>query len=241
MANRVLATIRKLFKWAVERGAVDGSPAAGITPPGKEESRNRVLHADEFRTLFEACNQVGFPYGPLTKLLLLTGQRLSEIAQIQYGNIEGDVRTIPKTKSGVSNEVPLSPSAITIIKKQPVTLGPYLFTTTGGDRPVAGFSKGKKKLDTAIATLARSDDYAPISPWRFHDLRRTCATALARLQVPPHVIERVLNHSTGETTSGVAGIYNRYGYLNEKRQALEAWANQIDAIVSNRNVVTLAR
>ncbi len=98
----------------------------------------------------------------------------------------------------------------------------------GTDRPVSGFGRAKQQLDTTSG----------VGDWRLHDLRRTAASGLARLQTPPHVIEAVLNHRGG-TISGVAAVYNRYSYLEEKRQALEAWARHVQGLVAG-NVVRLA-
>ncbi len=76
-----------------------------------------------------------------------------------------------------------------------------------------------------------------VGDWRLHDFRRTVASGLARLQTPPHVIEAVLNHRSG-TISGVAAVYNRYNYLDEKRQALDGWARHVQGLAAD-NVVRL--
>ena len=98
--------------------------------------------------------------------------------------------------------------------------GPLLFPARGKDTVASGFSKWKRALD----------DLARISEWRIHDLRRTAATRMAELKVPPHVIERILNHSTG-ALGGVAAVYNRHGYLPEMRSALSVWQEYLASLV----------
>ncbi|RYG99946.1 MAG: hypothetical protein EON58_02115 [Alphaproteobacteria bacterium] len=90
--------------------------------------------------------------------------------------------------------------------------GDFLLSTTGGERPVSGFSKAK----AAINDLCEFDD------WTLHDLRRSAATHMARLGVAQEHIERVLGH----VIEGVAGTYNRYSYIEEKRAALERWGKE---------------
>lgn len=233
MANRVLAHIRKLFNWALERDIVDASPVAGVKPPGKERSRDRVLDDAELKALWETAGARGHPFGPMYRMLILTGQRLEEVARMQWRQIkDDDLWFIPTTKNEEPHEVPLTKAAQAVIEGIPRFAGSYVFTTTAGKKPVSGFSRAKKDIDQA----------AGVTGWRNHDLRRTVATNLARLGVSPHVTEKVLNHKTG-TISGVAAVYNRYGYDKEKRQALEAWARRLEAIVagSTSNVVQFER
>ena len=239
MANRTLAVIRKLFNWCVERGVVETSPASGIKRPGREQSRDRVLAGDELRALWKACEAVGYPYGPFVQILLLTGQRRTEIATIRWDQVQDDVLTLPDTKNQTLHEVPLSVPVRKLLEDFPRHVGSYVFTTTGGERPISAYSKLKIAIDRANQEAVADDTGTPIGAWRFHDLRRTCTTGMARLQVAPHVIEQVLNHATGQTRAGVAGIYNRYGYLDEKCEALERWGERVKTIVSAQNIVEL--
>ena len=119
--------------------------------------------------------------------------------------------------------MPLSTTAIAILKAQP-RLGAYVFPgrRTDGARPVCGFSKVKLRLDKICG----------VTGWVFHDLRRTTATKLAELGVPPHVTEKILNHAGAETTGPIGKIYQRYDYLDERREALQAWANALARIVA---------
>jgi integrase len=130
--------------------------------------------------------------------------------------------------------VPLSSITLNILNEIPRHVGsPYVLTTNGAVA-ARGFAKGKKKLDGLFP--------AGMPAWRLHDLRRTCATGLAKLGVPVHVTEAVLNHKSGKI-SGIAAVYNRHDYKNEKIQALEAWGRHIDMLVSGKpaKVVRLGR
>ncbi len=228
MANLTLRTASKMFNWSIERGIIETSPTAGIKPPGKEQSRDRVLTDDELITIWNACNGTGYPFGPLVQLLIATGQRLNEASPMRREDVKDGVWTIPDTKSNEPHTVPLPHLAVEILESLPTLLGPYVFSTTGGERPVSGFSKAKTRLDKFCADT--------LPPWRFHDARRTAATGMARLNIPPHVCEKVLNHRTG-TISGVAGIYNRHGYEPEKAKALETWNNHLESLIRPSNKV----
>src|SRR5262249_5506349 len=95
--------------------------------------------------------------------------------------------------------------------------------TTNGRTPVSGWSKLKKRLDAAMQ----------IPPWRVHDLRRTTATQMAELGVPPHVVEAALNHISGAKAGG-AGTYNRAEYPPERKAALERWAKHVAELVAGK-------
>ncbi len=236
-ANRHLALIRKLFNWCLERGLLETWPAANVKPPGREVSRDRVLSDDEIRSVWTCCNAVGHPFGPIFKLLLITAQRREEVGRMRWADIDlgKGSWTIPRerSKNDVANEVPLSPLALAIIKDLPRFEGEALLfaASNGSGQPASGYSKAKLRLDRMIAARRVSEGLPEMPEWWLHDLRRTAASGMARLRVPPHVIERVLNHISG-SQSGVAGIYNRYGYLPEKRHALDAWSRYVESLVT---------
>jgi len=212
-ANLTFAHIRKFFNWCVERCYLDRSPCDGLKPPTKVVSRDRVLTDDEIKKIWAACDGLSKPFGDLIKVLLLTGQRRGEVAGMRWDEIVDDVWAIPatRTKNGSAHHVPLP----TFIKEHidRNKNGHNLVFTTLGDSPISGFSKMKQQLDTASG----------VTEWRIHDLRRTTATGMARLGIPPHVVEKVLNHKSGEIR-GVAAVYNRHAYISECREALEKWA-----------------
>ena len=220
MANRVLACVRRLFNWCVERDKISASPAANVKAPGVEAARDRVLSDEEIKTLWGAWESMGWPFGLAFRLLLVTAQRRDEVASMRWSdiNLEQALWTLPRerTKSDRLNELPLSSLAIEILEAVPRT-GEYVFSTTGRT-PISGYSKAKR----------RCDKLSGVTGWRIHDLRRTAASGMARLGIAPHVVEKVLNHANGQI-SGVAAVYNRHGYTDEKRHALEAWANALTA------------
>jgi integrase len=246
-ANRVLAAIRKLFNWAVERGIISVSPAAGVKPPKKEPSRDHYLTDDEVRWLWLACGKADYPFGALAKLLLLTGQRRTEVAGMTWAEIDFEKREwiIPglRSKNGQPHSVPLSDAALDVIASLPriESNQGFLFTTNARTH-VTGYSHVKRALDEAMADIARAERGAEVEipRWTFHDLRRTAATGMAKLGTPIHVNEAVLNHTAGKL-SGVARIYNRHDYAPEKRKALQAWANFVVSLVEGRaeNVLPL--
>ena len=116
--------------------------------------------------------------------------------------------------------MPLAPLALHVIEACPRVHDDLIFPSSGAEgRSFSGFSKSKARLDAASG----------VSDWTLHDLRRTAATHMARLGVGPHVVERILNH-TGGTLGGIAGIYNRFSYLPEMREALSMWAHRVTKV-----------
>jgi integrase len=225
MANRVLATVKKLFSWAVERDLIEADPCAKLKPPGKEEKRERVYSDDEIRRLWKACESLDPPiYGFFMKVLLVTAQRRGEVSKMRRDTLDfsGRLWTISAsdTKAGRSHEVPLSQTAIDLIKAVPDT-GSLLFTTRQPKKAIRGFSK----LTTEIRKQSGVADF------RIHDLRRTAATNMARLGIAKLTISRILNHAEG----GVTDIYARYSYLDEKRAALDLWAERLQAILKTES------
>jgi integrase len=221
-ANRTLAHVRSLFNWAMDREIIETTPAVRIRPPGgKEQPRDRVLSDDEIRVLWPAFGLGGYPFGPMLKVLLLTGQRRSEAANMRWAaiDLEAGQWNIPgeMTKNGRPHTVPLAPAVVEILQSLPRYAGDYVFTTTGGERPTSGFSQGKARIEKLTV--------GEIPDWRLHDLRRTAASGMARLGKTSEHIGRVLNH----TPTGVTNTrYNQHDYLPEKRHALEAWAAHVE-------------
>lgn len=244
-ANRVRAYLNKFLNWAVERDILPLSPATGVKPVAKEASRDRVLTDDEIRWFWQACDAEGFPWGPLGKVLLLTGQRLNEAAQITEGEIRGDLwhLSADRTKNGRAHDVPLSDAVQAVLGAVERIEGKpgFIFTTTG-TTPVSGFFKARAHLAEAIERLAAEErgEAVDIPRWTFHDLRRTAATGMARLGIPVRVTEAVLNHVSG-TGGGIVAVYQRHDYADEKRQALEAWGRFVLSLVQGQpdNVVRL--
>lgn len=220
-ANHALGVIKTLFQWCVDRTMLEASPALNIKKPAKSRSRARVLSPDELRRLWAVCEAEGYPFGTMTKILLLTGQRRGEVALMEWAHLDMDraTWTIPAelSKNGREHQLPLSPQALRLINAVPRTHSMFLFPARGNERSVfSGFTRAKLRLDRNSG----------ITGWTLHDLRRTAATYLAKLDVAPHVIERVLNHVSG-SFAGVAGVYNRHPYQREMRDALDRWAEHL--------------
>lgn len=236
MANRTLAHVRKFFRWCQERDLIDSSPAAALGKPAPETARDRVLTEEEIRTVWDACRKEGYPYGILVRLCLVTAQRLGEVSAMRWRDIdlEKNLWILPReaTKAKRRHDVPLSGLAVRLLcdiprEESESTDDDYVFTTTRGKRPFSGFAKAKERLDDNIVRHSETEGKKPPPPWRIHDLRRTAASGMAALRVSPHVIERILNHSSG-IVSGVAAVYNRYDYAREMREGLELWAANLE-------------
>lgn len=234
-ANRGLAAIKKLYSWCVDQDIVEISPVVSLKPPIKEVSRDRYLTDDEIIAYWKGCEVEGYPFEQFGKLLLLTGQRRDEIASMRWSELDLHRGTLTlkaeRTKNGTAHIVPLSRQALEALRSIPRFLGSdYVFTSTG-KTPISGFGRFKDRLDTFVGLDAED--------WRFHDVRRTVATNMAILKVQPHIIEAVLNHKSG-IVSGVASIYNRHAYVDEKREALQTWADQVTKLVNTNGLATPA-
>lgn len=253
MANRTLAYLKLLFGWAQERGIIEHNPSADVKKPGAEISRDRVLSAEELRLIWNACTGEQSQFNSIVRLLMLTGQRLNEIAGLRWAEIDTDARTLTlepiidgqrRTKNQRLHIVPLTEPALAILESRKQVqqalatdeepAPPLVFTTTG-KTAFSGFSRGKSLLDARVgkALIAANPGSEPptLPPWRLHDIRRSVATHMAEdLRIAPHIIEAVLNHISG-TKGGVAGVYNRALHLEERRDALHAWSSHLMTVV----------
>ena len=240
-AHRLHEIIRRIGRWAVRRDRIDLNPFADMDPPVDKVVRDRYLKPHEIEAVWSAWDAIGYPFGPFGKLLLATAQRLREVAQMQWPEIDYDnaMWIIPgkRTKSGREMEVPLSSLSLEILDTLPrFAGGDFVFTSMSGESPVSGFSKSKKRTDTLILEAAREqaeengqdpESVKPMPPWRTHDLRRTARTGLAELGVPQIVAEKVLNHAERNV---LVKTYDRHEYAAEKRVALERWALRLREI-----------
>jgi integrase len=231
-ATDVLKYGRKLFNWAIDREDIGGpNPFDRLKPP-KSQPRDRSLKPAEIAVVWDAADRVGYPFGPLVQLLLVTGCRRTEIAAMRWSwfDLEADTPhfEIPAEhyKSERAHVVPLSSKAQAVIAELPRFRGDYVLTTTHGRRPISGYSKMKKRLDDEIAKSAIID------PWCLHDLRRTVYTHLTgRCKVSEVIADRVLGHAM----PGLQRVYNQYRYFDEKAEALEGWANDLTTMIGERN------
>jgi integrase len=185
--------------------------------------------------------------GSLGKLLLLTGQRRKEVAQMTEVEIEGALWRLPasRVKNGRAHVVPLTDAVLAVLAATPrfKSRPGYIFTTTGTST-VSGFDKGRKHLAAMMLQIADKErgELVTIEGWTFHDLRRTTATGMARIGIPVRVAEAVLNHVSG-TGGGIVSVYQRHNFADEKQAALEAWSRMVLDLVegSQGSVVQFGR
>jgi len=227
-ANRALSAIKKLMNWCVMRGTIETSPVALLRPPTREVQRDRVLIDDEIRAIWRHTDAEEYPFGPFLKLLMITGQRRSEVSGMRWSelNLDEGVWELPasRVKNARLHIVPLPAQAVAILRSLHRFLNSdFVFTTTGRSA-ISGFGRLKERIETVMPENTQD--------WRFHDFRRTASTGMAKIGVMPHVIDAVTNHKSG-VVSGVGATYNRYTYLNEKRDALEQWANHVEKITAS--------
>jgi integrase len=219
--HRLLKTLKTFFRWCVGRAIIDFSPADGITSNYRQISRDRVLTDDELAAIIIAARKMESPYGGIIELLALTGQRRNEVSSLKWDELDEQSRTwsIPgsRTKNKKAHIVHLSEQAWRVVEGRP--RGTYVFATTG-TKPFSAFAKGKSAIDQLCG----------ISGWRVHDLRRTVVSGMARLGVPPHVADKILNHQAG-AISGVAAVYQRHEFLAERKEALNRWGAHVTHIV----------
>ena len=235
-ANRrnVFAVLRRLFRWAVSRGDLQANPMEGMETPPPVKPRDRWLSDAEIRLVWNGAMQCHKWFGPIVRLLIMTGQRREEVTGLDWEELSRDEQlwTLPgdRTKNGEPNHIPLNDLAISVLdnvagKAQWPRRG-RVFPTSSGAKFTA-YSKGKRKLDQIIT----KQEGEPLPPWRLHDLRRTVATGFQRLGVRFEVTEAILNH-VGGSRAGIAGIYQRHDWKEEKRKALNDWNDHIGDLLA---------
>jgi integrase len=222
-AHKVREVGKRITSWADNEELIERDPFEGGKNPVRRRDRARALSTDEITALWQAWETMAAPMGAFMRLALVTGQRRTEIATLEWAEIDLGARlwTIPaaKSKNRLAHLVPLSSLAVEILEGLPGIDGRFIFSTRAGTH-ISGFSKAK----------SRAAALSGVAAWRLHDLRRTMATRLAELGVPHPVVSKALNHSP-RGVMGVTSIYNRYEYLDERREALERWAQRIRDIV----------
>jgi integrase len=240
-AHDRLGHLRRLFNWAIgtQEFGIITSPVERLSPKdliGKREARARVLSDAELSAIWGAAGgptdaseiaegrrrdvkrdttkPMGYPYGPLIKMLILTGQREREVADMSWSEVDlaGRLWTIParRMKGDRAHEVPLAPDALALLASLPrFNAGEFAFSTTSGAKPVSGFSKTKERIDSLSG----------VSGWKFHDLRRTARTHFSALPIQDLVCELVIAHAR----PGLHKVYDQHTYRDEKRECLVLW------------------
>ena len=235
-ADRARTALSAFFAWAIDRGYLDLNPVQNIARRAQNGARNRVLSEAELAAVTLAC--ADDDYGCIVRLLILTGQRKSEIGGLLWPEIDTDKHQIDlpaeRTKNSRPHIVPLSDEGLAIVRRLLRREGRnYLFGS--GIGPFSGWSKSKSKLDARIAAARVEANEQPLAPWTLHDLRRSVVTHLhERGFAQPHVVEAIVNHASGHR-GGVAGVYNKALYLPERRSALDLWGRHMAALVKERS------
>lgn len=224
-ANYIFAVVRKLFNWAEEREIVETSPCHKVKRPHKPQPRNHPLTDTETKAFWKASEKLGYPVGDCYRVLLLTAQRLSEVSEMRWSELDlkEGVWVLPpeRTKGKRRHEVPLSPDCVRILRSVPVVdNSDFVFTTNGGISPINGHSKAKKELNKK----------ANIIDLHLHDLRETAATNMREhLSITSDVIGQVLNHAPAGVTQR---HYASRSSMKDKRHALDVWAAHLKKLVS---------
>ncbi len=239
-ARHALAVVRKFFNWCAEgdRYGVAISPATSIKDKtlgitGKDLQRKRVLNDAELRSVWEAAKTMGYPFGPLTQVLMLTGQRLNDWALARHHEIDWEtgMLVVPpeRYKTELAHEIPLTPYAVEILRGLPTFSGndALLFSSSFGKRPITGISPNKSRLDAIIAEQRKQAGLGVMPHWVTHDLRRTVRTRLGELGIEDFVCEQVIGHAM----PGLRKVYDQGRYRIQKRHALETWEKRLLSIV----------
>lgn len=239
MANRTLAHVRKLFNWAaLQPRMLKATPIVrGMAQPG-EKSRDRVLSDDELLAIWNAASTLPAPFRQYIHLLMATGQRVGEIKNLEWSEINKADGLIEFSSAKYKNKrphvVPMTPMVAEIVETLPEVDGCSYAVTTTGKTAIDCDTYLKDKLDDAI----KAAGHKPIKDWRPHDIRRTVRTNLSKLGIPSDIGERVMGH----IISGVRGVYDRHSFNDEKRRALTAWEGYLSRVIgrtSGDNVVSL--
>jgi integrase len=229
--NSTITVLSSFFNWCMDdRNLIEHSPVERVKKI-KTKSRKRKLSDSEIRIFWHGCDALGSAlevtkakkkkpaaqFGPMFQLLLLTGCRRTEVAEMTRDevNFKNRIWTIPceRTKTKEEHQVYLCDAAIAVLKALPRVLGSRYFFSTTGKSPSTGFSKAKKRLDK-LAVLPH---------YTLHDLRRSFDTGCARIGIRNEVIERCLNHSLG--------VYNRHDYEKEMADAWTKWGAHVAGLV----------
>jgi integrase len=224
-AQHAFTAGKTFFRWAARRRYIRHSPVDGLVAPSKSVARDRVLTDEEVARVYSVARRRGHPFGTIVELLLLTGQRRNEIGALRqfYFDRDAKVITLPAalTKNGREHAFPVGELAERALSDARPN-GELLFAARGtADRSFNGWSKAKSSFDRECG----------IEHWTLHDLRRTFSTIQARIGTPPHITERILNHQVG-TLTAIAKIYNRYSYLDEMREAMFNYEQELLRIFS---------
>ncbi len=253
-ANRVFEDMRAMIRWARGRGDLDQNLMEGMRKPTETVARDRVLTAEEIRTLWASLDRADMWKATrrVIRLCLVTAQRVGEVSGMAVAelDLENAVWTIPpeRAKNGRQHDVPLSDMAIDIIREQMAAVAalaerkgyppsPHVFPGVRTTGPLTAAAVAQ-----AIGKHRKNDTLPGVGDWTCHDLRRTAATHMEEIGISPFVIGHVLNHASVTAASITSRVYARYDYSREKREALDLWSDRLTGIIEGKgNVVPLRR
>lgn len=233
-ADRARVALSGFYGWCIDRGHCDLNPTLNIKARADTRSRERVLAEAELIEIWNSCREDD--YGRILRLLILTGQRRQEIGDLAWSEINVDKKQIElpgaRTKNGQPHIISLSDQATAVLLSNPQREGRD-FVFGRGQGGFSGWSRAKADLDARIAAAReRAGSRATMAPWVLHDLRRAFVTHINETGIAtPHVAEAIVNHVSGHL-GGIAGVYNKAKYNEERRQALNAWAAYITQLVT---------
>jgi integrase len=230
--NRVRSKLSALFSWAIGEGLTESNPVVGTTKYA-EKARERVLSLPELAAIWHTLDDIHTmtDFSAQIRLLMLTGQRRGKIGDLRWREVGDDAIVLPgvRTKNGLQHTIPLSKPAQTILLAR--LRGhddDFVFRRKNDGKVIASWHRRKASLNRALIKRDHT-----LAPWVLHDLRRSVATHMGEMGIQPHVIEAVLNHTSG-FRGGMAGIYNRSKLEEPKRHALAAWAEVLMEHVEGR-------
>ena len=231
-ARTMLSVLRQMITWGIDEDKIkrEVNPAANMEKNlPKKKKGERVLSLEEAREAWRAAGDLGYPFGPVYQLDLLTGNRRGEWSKCRasFLDLAQGLQIIPAAsyKSDHVHVMPLVPEAVQILNwvltHHPRSKGDYIFSGTDGASPLSGWSKAQRRMRDAIY----ANTGALPKPWNPHDIRRTVATRIAEAlgEGGDKLVKRVLGHADQEVTA----IYNRYAYVKEMRRVLTQWANEL--------------
>lgn len=237
-ARKAYEAARQIVLWAVAHGLLEADPFSTMIAPKKGAPRQRALSDREIQLLWPVWDEVGAPFGPLYKFLLLTAARRNEAAHMTWSELDDPdeprewIIPADRTKNGRAHLVPLSEPARAVLRGLPRgRSGPFTFSTTDGAKPISGFTTARRRTDRLAAAAAARSGVEPPAPWKIHDLRRTARTGMSGLDIVRDIGERCLNHHVG---SKLDRIYDVHEYKPHKADAFQRWGEHVEALVSPR-------
>ena len=235
-AHFLLGVTRAFFNWVVDSGDfnLEVSPCSKLKPTVLIGSRNvgsRVLKDYEIAAYWRASEAMAYPFGKFYQLLLLTAVRRDEAAKARWSEIDAAAKlwVIPaeRMKGGSAHSVSLTPEIFNLLESLPrFAGGDFVFSTTGGQKPISGFSKAKVRLNKFMREKLDALGM-PFEDFIIHDIRRTCRTRFSALPVEDTVRELLLAHAR----PGLHKVYDLHAYEKEKAHALTLWHEKLKDIV----------